>query len=151
MRFRARLSQENVNILIGISNLMERIGKTAVVYLTAEFFRIAVVTDDPDTPKLFSELKQENMFLDYRIESQSDNTILFEIGLNHFSRALLSGRNASICLLKLVKRDSKPNLCIETRSLEALVVDIVHDLPIKILKPSDIVYYMPPIVPPPLV
>jgi hypothetical protein len=34
---------------------------------------------------------------------------------------------------------------------KASEVDIVHDIPIKVLKASDIVYYSPPEVPPPKV
>lgn len=30
-------------------------------------------------------------------------------------------------------------------------IDIIHDIPIKVLKSSDIIYYMPPQVPPPMV
>ena len=43
--------------------------------------RLAVITDNPDQPRVYSELQQENVFIEYRIESQSDNTILFEIDL----------------------------------------------------------------------
>lgn len=101
--------------LIGIINVLEKISKTAAIYLTEEHVRIAVIVDNPDSPKVFCELRQDVIFQDYRIESQSDNTILFEIDLNHLSCALLSGKNSQICCMKLVKRDSKPNLNFETR------------------------------------
>jgi len=32
-----------------------------------------------------------------------------------------------------------------------MVVDVLHDIPIKIMNPSDIVFYAPPEVPPPAV
>jgi len=115
MRFRAKFSQENTILLISVSNLLERVGKAAIFFLTEEFIRIAVVTENSDLPKLFCELKSTNICQEYRIESQSGNSILFEIGITHLSGALLAGKNAPMCQLKLVKRNERPFLCFESR------------------------------------
>ena len=116
MRFRAKLSQDKTVVLIGVINLLEKLGKSAVIFLTEDFFRTTIISDNPDGSKIFCELKSDEIFHDYRIESQSSNSILFEISLSNLSSALNSGRNAPRCNLKLVKRDdSKPYLCFETR------------------------------------
>jgi HUS1 checkpoint protein len=148
MRFKARITNENLGLLFGVTSTLERIGQTTALYLDQEFVRLAVMTESPDTPKVYAELRADAVFQDYRIESQSDNTIFFEIELDLLSRALSSGKNAPVCNIKLVKRGLKPCLCLETRALE---VEIVHDIPIKIMRASEIVYYRPPPVPPPTV
>lgn len=151
MRFKAKVSQDNLNILSGVIGLFEKNGKMAIVFLTEDCFRITVVNDNPDSPKLFSEIRQEAVFMEYRIESQTDNKILFEISISNLSRAFFSGRNAALCNMKLVRREATPCLCFETRALEALVVDVTHDIPVRVLSPNDIYYYMPPEIPPPTV
>ena len=148
MRFKANINNENLGLLFGVISALERIGQTTAMYLDQEFLRLVVITESPDTPKVYAELRADAVFQDYRIESQSDNTIFFEIELDLLSRALSSGKNAPHCYLKLVKRGLRPCLCLETRALE---VDVVHDIPIKIMRASEIVYYRPPEVPPPTV
>lgn len=115
MRFKARLMKENLLVLSSVLHMLERAGSTAVVFLNEDNIRLAVVTESPDSPKVFSEFKQENLFFDYRIESQSSNSILFEIEIDLLLQALSSGKQAPQCLLKLVKRGPKPFLCFESR------------------------------------
>ena len=135
MRFKARISNENVSLLFGMTSALEKIGQTTVIHLDEGYMRLAVVTESPDTPKVFAELGRDSIFEDYRIESQSDNCIFFEIELDLLSRALSSGKNAPSCYLKLVKRGARPCLCLETRAAE---VEILHDIPIKIMRASGI-------------
>ena len=73
------------------------------------------VTESPDCPKVFSELKQSILFFDYKIESQSSNSILIEIDINLFMRALASGKQAPQCQIKLVKRGNRPFICFESK------------------------------------
>jgi hypothetical protein len=115
MRFKARLMKDNLLVFASVLNMLERVGTTAVVFLNEENIRLAVVTESPDSPKVFSEFKQENLFFDYRIESQNSNSILFEIEIDLLLQALASGKHAPQCLLKLVKRGPKPFLCFESR------------------------------------
>ena len=63
-----------------------------------------------------------------------------------------SGRSSGECQLKLTKRDKKPVLCYESSCIGLSVdLDLVHDIPIKLLKVSDGVYHHPPAVNPPSV
>jgi hypothetical protein len=148
MRFKARISNENISLLTGVTSVLERIGQTTAIYLDEQFVRLAVITESPDTPKVYAELRADVLFADYRIESQSSNSIFFEIELDLLTRALSSGKTAPMCCLKLVKRGLRPCLCMETRASE---VEIVHDIPIKLLRASDIDLYRPPNVPNPQV
>ena len=106
MRFKAVISKQNLAALIGIIQSMERIGNTAAIFLSPEFVRIALITDNVDLPKCYIELAQTCLFLEYHIESQSDNNLLFEISLHNFVNALSSGKNAIQSVIKLVKRDN---------------------------------------------
>ena len=141
MRFKAKITSEFVCVLHGVTAALERVGQTAAMYLDEDFIRLSVSTESPDTTKVFAELNKSVLFEEYRIESQSENTILFEIELDLLSRALSSGKNAHICYLKLAKRGQRPCFCLETKASE---VEIVHDIPVKIVRASDIVSYRPP-------
>lgn len=151
MRFRARIDKESLLVLLGVTSTLEKISVTSAIFLNESCIRIAAVTENMDSPRCYSELKVNILFSEYRIESQSSNTILLELNMSHFTRALGSGKNSGICQIKLVKRGLKAFLCFEAKSVEGLSVDITHDIPIRVLKSSDIVYYIPPDVPPPSV
>ena len=86
MKFKARLTCEHVSLLGGVILFFERIGSNAVVLLSDSCVRFAVLVDDPSCPKIYSELSVETLFIEYRIESQSANTILFEVDLSHLSK-----------------------------------------------------------------
>lgn len=136
----------------GLISTLERLTETVVVYLTEECMRLAVVTIGVDTPRCFSELNCTQLFTEYLVESQAGNTILFEIGLNQLVKALDSGKSSSQCQLKLVKRNGKSCLCFETKASESVIsVDLVHDMPIRLMRSTDIAHHMPPQVTSPLV
>jgi hypothetical protein len=151
MKFRARLSKENLIVFHGVICQLQRVGQVAAIYLSQDFLRLAVVCDSIDTPRCYSELHASSICTDYRIESLSGNNILFEIGLENFSNALASGRHAMLSMLRLVKRGMRTCLSFETESVEALSLNVTHDIPIRILPTTDIMYYNPPDVPPPSV
>lgn len=150
MKFRAKLSKESVAVLHGLLSTMEKIAETAAFFLSEDSLKIALVTDSLDSPRCFAEIRTSLLFVDYKIESQTGNTILFEIGLNQFAKALASAKYAALCQLKLVKRDNKPCLCFETTAHDSVVsVNIVHDLPIRVMKVTELVNHSPPQVAPP--
>jgi hypothetical protein len=115
MRFKAKLLRENLLTLHNALNVLDRLGRSIVLYLTEECLRISVVSENPDSPKVFAEMNQNAVFFDYRIESQSSNSILLEIDLELLLRALGSGKQAPQSQLKLVKRGNRPFLCFESR------------------------------------
>ena len=135
----------------GVTGTLEKISTTASIFLNAQCIRIAVITENPDTPRCYSEIYPDELFKDYRIESRSGNQILFEISLEHLSKALSSGTQSHQSQMKLVKRGATPCLCFEAKGCNSVEAGVSHDIPIKLLTPTDIIYYMPPEVPPPVV
>jgi hypothetical protein len=73
---------------------------------------------------------------------------LFEISIQNLLDALNSAKRAPQVSIKLTKRHGQPVLCVETRAME---VDVVHDIPIVVMRSSEYEYYRPPDVPPPQV
>ncbi len=139
-------------VLHGVTCTLEKIAERAVVLLSEDIVRLVVISESIETPRCYSELKSSLLFSEYKIESLSDNTILFEIGLNQLARALASGKYSSQCQIKLAKRDNKPCLCLETKANDSIMsVDVSHDIPIRMMKAAELVFYLPPHVPSPIV
>jgi len=92
--------------------------------------RIASITNQ-DISKCYVELNNQNLYVDYIIESLNDNNLLFEINLNNFIHALSSGKDTNMIVMKLVKRNQLPCLCIEMTSNNNIGIDITHDIPIE--------------------
>lgn len=152
MKFRAKISKELLLVFHGVISTQEKLGEKAAILLTEDTVRISVISESIETPRCYSELKSSILFFEYKVESQSANTVLFEIGLSQLSKALASGKYSSQCQLKLVKRDNKACLCVETKAIESIMsVDVLHDIPIRVLKPTEVIYYMPPDIPAPKV
>jgi hypothetical protein len=115
MRFRSKLLKEGLLQFQGVLLVMEKNGNSIVICFNEDCLRLAVVTDSIITPKVFAELSQRAIFIDYRIESQSGNLILIEIEISLLIKALNSGKQAPLSQLKLVKRGNHPCLCFESR------------------------------------
>jgi len=62
---------------------------------------------------------------------------------------LCSGRHAVQCQFKLTKQDDRPYLSFESKSLDAMSLNVTHDIPIRMIPVMDIANYMPPDVPSP--
>lgn len=152
MKFRAKLTKDNLISLYNVILTFERVAASATIFLDEETVRISLLSESIDAPKCFAEISAHNLFSEYRIESQSANTILFELNLNQLSRALTSGKVASQSQIKLVKRDGRPCLCFETKADESILsVDVYHDIPLKLMKSTEVIHYMPPQMPAPSV
>lgn len=151
MRLKAKMTKDNMLQLHVLLASFERISAKAALHLTPKTFKISLITESVDTPQCFAEMGTDDLFQEYKIQSQSDNAILFEIGLDLLSWALASGKAAEHGVLKLVKRGTKPFLCFEAYAQSAATMKVLHDIPIRILQATNIVYYMPPLVAPPTV
>lgn len=152
MRFKARLLKENTVFLHALTSSFQKLGTVGAFYLHPERVNINVISDNIDSPKCYAELDTKQMFMDYRIESQSDNAILFEISpLALLSDALGSGKSCDVCVLKLVKVNNRPYLRIEAQHSSTAQIGISQNIPIKVMRAVEISYYMPPQVSPPQV
>lgn len=152
MKFRSKITKEFLLLFYNIILNHEKSAKKALIFLTERQVQVTLISDHIDTQKCFTELLVSILFMEYRIESQSNNTILFEVIISQLLKALSSGKYSITSLFKLVKRDNRPYLCFETKANESILsVDVIHDIPIKLMKSTDIAYHMPPIVSPPSV
>ena len=151
MKFKAKLEKEQVSQLHAVITSLEKIGSKAAIFLSPENVKISLIPDNLDCVRCFCELQVNDLFAEYRISSNNENSILLECSLSYFLLSLGSGKTTSECVIKLVKRGDIPCLCLEAKSAGGLTVDIVHDIPIKLQKVTDLIHYLPPDVPPPSV
>ncbi len=86
MRFKASLTRENTIHLYNIISQLEKLGKVAAIFATTTSIKIAVVAENMEAPKCYAEVFVHSLFQDYKINSLSDDSILFEIGLENFVR-----------------------------------------------------------------
>jgi hypothetical protein len=149
MKFRAIIEKDQIAVLVSVLYSLEKVGKYAVLYMTEDFIRFLTQTEHLDSIRSICEIQTFEFFYEYKIESNNSNKIACQFEVNHLIKSLLSGKNAIQCLLKLVKRGHSPCLCFETKSSSGLTVDITHDIPVTLIKAEDIVYFMPPEIPPP--
>ncbi|CAM9263793.1 unnamed protein product, partial [Phaeothamnion confervicola] len=94
---------------------MEKIGSACIVHLSPEKVWMCAQASYQDDMAVYAELKKDLLFEEYRIASQADNCIMFEINATILLRALTSVKNAPMCQIKLTKRQGQPCLSIETR------------------------------------
>jgi len=151
MKFKARLEKDQVLQLHAVITTLEKIGSKAAIFLSPDNVKISLIPDNLDSIRCYCELQVNDLFLDYRISSNNENSILLECSLSYLLQSLGSGKTASECVLKLVKRNDIPCLCFEAKASGGLTVDIVHDIPIKLQKVTDLIHHLPPDVPPPSV
>ena len=151
MRLKARIEREPLLNLLTIITSLERVGKRCVLFLTEDKVNIAIVESNAEALRGYAEISANDIFLDYRIASNNENTIMLQLSVDHLSKALASGRNALECTIKLVKRQDQPCLAFEAKASGGLTVDILHDIPILLMKVTDLHYYLPPPMAPPSV
>lgn len=130
MRFKCSVNKTNLQILINILTSLSRITVKAAVNLSPTHMRIASITNQ-DISKCYTEINIQSFYLDYIIESLNNNNLLFEINLSNFIHALSSGKDTNVIVMKLVKRNQLPCLCIEMTSNNNIDIDITHDIPIE--------------------
>lgn len=142
MRFKAKLGNDKLSAFQGVVSALEKVAPKSILLLTAEDLRFCM-TDSANTDGLsaFAQLNPEELFMDWRIESQTNNIILLEVQLQNILDALNSAKKAPQCQIKLAKRSGQACLCLETRALE---IDVLHEIPVTLIRASDAAYYNPP-------
>lgn len=148
MRFKARVQAKDLSVLSAVVSSLEKMGHSCLIYLCESAVRFASPRSMPEDVKVFSEIIQDKVFAEYRIESLADNQILFEIGTSNLQKALHSSRGAPMVQIKLAKRAGQPCICLEARTLD---IEFAHEIPVRVMRAQDIQYYMPPDVPTPQV
>ena len=181
MKFKALCAQQEIINLLLTFQTLEKVKSSCYLFFSPSTMKLSVTQHNlihnqyqnesispTDHIQAFAEVSIRETFVEYIIESQANNCILLEILLKDLVKAFQSCVKSSICSMKLSKRartlgptshneenlssqktnlTSYPCLCIESYS----DVDILHDIPVKVLKVSELNYHLPPQVPKPRV
>lgn len=124
----------------------ERVADACVVHLTPEMMQF-VVTPDKDNMHLSADVNQRTLFLEYAVQSKAENNrISFFVKTENFARALRSccTNQAEHIQLKLTKKQGVPALSFEI-ILEGSAVQVLHEVPIRIVTDSREALCEPPI------
>ena len=156
-RFKAKLRQNQLELLSSVCAALDRLGTGAsgsdggvrcVLNLSPQGMKIALDTSGADDVLVFVELMQPEVFAEFKIQSQSENCILLELALGNLNRALTSAKSSRQAMewtLKLAKRQG-PCLTLETKAAPGLEIDIVHEIPVKLLPLAEARKYEPPLI-----
>lgn len=147
MKFRCKISNEGVKILLALVVTISKIHDEATVLLSDDYLRFVIISNQLiENPRIYIELSSALLCSEYRIESQhAQNSIIFDINLNIFAKALSSGKFSTHSIFKLTKKDNKPYFTMECKASESLLsLDLVHDLPIQLVRVYDFSLYVPP-------
>jgi len=167
MRFRAELAVEQLELLCSLIGPISRLAQQCVVHIDEDNMRLST-QDAVEGISCFCELtvKQgSGIFLNHKIESKSDNQIVFEIDLLQWRTAIQSisksdegrrsrfdGNNdvnerrtryfsSNMTIMKLAKRGGIPCLCVDGM---AGSVEVYHAIPIRVMRVADMQQHLPP-------
>ncbi|EPQ28001.1 uncharacterized protein PFL1_04328 [Pseudozyma flocculosa PF-1] len=148
MRFRT--SVKDVSIFTRVVQSIGKVANRCVIQLTSEQIRL-ICTGDSDGAQIWSQMTVDSLFEDYRIESNFQNQINLEVSPDTLLRALRSANNAYSVTLRLAKRNKDPLLsfAISAQSHTGSNIEIVQDVLIKVLKPTEFSKIKEPLCPAP--
>lgn len=148
MRFRTTLV--DINTLVRMIQAIQKVSPRCIVRLEPEDVRF-ICTAEADGVQIWSQLKVSSFFKEYRVESNFNNQINFEIATDMLLVALRSSQNAVDVMVRLAKRDKDPLLsfAIANASHSGSKLEIVQDVLIKILRPAESLRIKEPLCPDP--
>ncbi|CAO1618742.1 unnamed protein product [Parajaminaea phylloscopi] len=148
MRFRTTLV--DINTLTRIVQTIHKVSPRCTVRLEPDDVRF-ICTADADGVQIWSQLKVAAFFKDFRIESNFNNQINFDIATDMLLQALKSGQNAVDVMIRLAKRDKDPLLsfAIANASHTGAKLEIAQEILIKILRPAESLSIKEPLCPDP--
>jgi hypothetical protein len=165
MRFKSKLATEQVsllyNLISAVAKLQDSHSNRAVLHLNPDFLRLSAKGENGVT--CFAELATKGgIFLDHRVESQTENAIIMEVDLPSLKLALNSvlrssrptGNNSAtnnnvsttalashVVILKLAKRNHVPCLCLDGAND---AIEIHQAIPVRIMRLNDMQNHLPP-------
>lgn len=107
MRFRTTLV--DVSTLTRIIQTIHKVSPRMFVRLQPECIKF-ICTDDSAGVQIWSEIQIGAFCEDYKVQSNNENIINFEVSTDTLLQALRSAQNAVDVLLRLTKRDRDPLL-----------------------------------------
>jgi HUS1 checkpoint protein len=133
MRFKAKLS--NPQLLTKILQVHEKTADECLFKFSKKIMAFITKTEYQDGTQIWSRIKTNTLFTDFRIESTTDNDIYAKLDLKNISRALKTYSKAQSIVFKLSKKNS-----IAFLTLEIIVnsTNIVQDIPIQVLATDEV-------------
>lgn len=155
MRFRT--SVEDINTLTRIVQTIHKVSPRCIVRLEPQDVRLICTSDasssssDSGGVQIWSQISVESFFRDYRVESNFNNQINFEISTDTLLQALRSSSNAVDVMIRLAKRDKDPLLSfsIANATHSGSRLEIVQDVLIKVMRPAESMRIKEPLCPDP--
>jgi hypothetical protein len=149
MRFKATLQPSHFPSFWAHVTLAERVGKRAVLLLSAASVRVLVQAES-DTVMMYSAIDTPSVFDTFRCESRSDNVIAIEVEIKNLVDGLRPSSSIESLTLKLTKRDAAQYLRAETRPREG-GAGLVQDIPVRVVVGQEMLRFAPPALPQPAV
>ena len=154
MRFKATIIPARFPSFWAHIQMMERVGKRAVLLFERSSVRM-VVTSDTDTVMQYSHLHTAAVFESFRCESRSDNVIAIEVTVATLLAGLKPAGPGDQLTLKLTKREEAQYLRAETHPQGAKEGErttlMVQDMPVRVIVGQEMLRYAPPALPTPRV
>ncbi|KDQ13494.1 hypothetical protein BOTBODRAFT_66718 [Botryobasidium botryosum FD-172 SS1] len=148
MRFRANI--EHVSTFSHIIQSVEKLSKRCIIKLSETALQI-ICAETEGGVQVWSRIKVDSLFSEYRIQSNSNNEINLELSTESLLQALKSANESSEVMFKLAKKGDHPVLTFEilTKSHQGKKMQITHDVRILVKKPSDMEKIKEPLCPEP--
>jgi hypothetical protein len=86
--------------------------------------------------QLWSGIPAATLFESYLVESLNANQVAFELQVENLDRALKSAQFSTECVCKLTKKSANTYLTFIVEIQGAQVMNVVQDVPIKLLSPT---------------
>ncbi|RUS19648.1 hypothetical protein BC937DRAFT_87159 [Endogone sp. FLAS-F59071] len=101
----------------------------------------------------YGQSRQCSIFTNYHIDSAAENEIFLEFQVDYLLRALRSAQNAVDVMMKLTKKNGVPllSLIMSHSSRGGKRLELVQDIPVKVLSPNQMASLKEPVCPLPQV
>ncbi|KAH8983510.1 cell cycle checkpoint [Lactarius akahatsu] len=152
MRFRATI--QNVPTFYRLIQTVEKLQKKCIINFSETSMRI-ICNQEEGGVHVWSKIRIDALFTDYRILSHSNNEITLNLPTDALSTALRSASaehtGANEVVMKLAKKKNVPVLSFEIFGTTQMGrrVKVAHDVRIEVMKPADVALLTEPRCPEP--
>ena len=121
------------------------------MFLTPDKLSFIAASEMTEGMQLWSGIPQQTLFESYVVESQNANQVALEVVVENLERALKSAQLSTDCLCKLTKKNGAAYLTFIVELKASQVMNVVHDVPIRLQTPTQINMLVEPVLPDPTV
>ncbi|KAF8588237.1 cell cycle checkpoint [Ramaria rubella] len=149
MRFRAGI--ENVRTFLQIVQTVEKLSKICILKFSESHLRIICDKAGNGGIQVWSEIKVETLFKNYRIQSKSNDEIAMRISTEPLLHALKSALAAPEVIMKLAKKNNHAVLSFEitVQTRQNAKACVTQDVNIEVMGPLDVEKLKEPMCPEP--